>query len=561
MLRYQPSDSLDFLFIAQWGKDRSDAFHTTNVDATNVAIPDSQSTVKEPRGYYEAKGFQRDPRNALVDVCNMPGLLGPNTGQPEDRKRSGQRRCEPLKDFWTSDGEYSLDLMSFSLRSTWELEASTFKAISAYGETQSVNFDGSRESSVWGADDVWQASQELIFEGEGEDYTWKTGGFYMHDRVVHNENSKAFGGQQAFQDYKQISNTWNVGIQAKYDFLEEGAIPGLYQLSVEFSSGYTWEHKVMNLGAKVEIPNETGGAQLITLPRQTERKLWNNAAGHFALMWKPVESATIFAKYSRGQKAGHFNAGLYRQTGRGTKQTITPVHSEHIHAAEMGMNSSFFGGIVTFDVTAFRYWYENYQVYHVVNEPNTVPTNQLLNADTNVIGFEAEGSFEPIWWLLEGLKLTGTFGWSDSEFTDFVVSKVVVAGQKNPPRPPRTANFDFSGYPLIASPEWSTSAIASWEFPIFEYGTVTPAYDCNYRSKLYFDPSFQQALAQDPYWLHNARIAYTSPNEVFEVSFWVENIFKKEYKVDAFDVTRVDQVIAESWGEPRMYGISLSLNW
>jgi outer membrane receptor protein involved in Fe transport len=178
-----------------------------------------------------------------------------------------------------------------------------------------------------------------------------------------------------------------------------------------------------------------------------------------------------------------------------------------------------------------------------------------------VVGFEAEGSFTPTWWLLEGLKLTGTFGWSDSEFTDFVVSKVVQAGQKNPPKAPRTADFVFSGYPLIASPEWSTSAIISWEFPIFEYGFITPAYDFNYRSKLYFDPSYQQALAQDPYWLHNARIAYTSPNEAFEVSFWVENIFKKEYKVDAFDVTRVDGVIAESWGEPRMYGASLSLNW
>jgi outer membrane receptor protein involved in Fe transport len=47
----------------------------------------------------------------------------------------------------------------------------------------------------------------------------------------------------------------------------------------------------------------------------------------------------------------------------------------------------------------------------------------------------------------------------------------------------------------------------------------------------------------------------------FKLAFWVRNIFEKEYKLDTFDLTRSADSILEHWAEPRMYGVTLSLNW
>ena len=68
-------------------------------------------------------------------------------------------------------------------------------------------------------------------------------------------------------------------------------------------------------------------------------------------------------------------------------------------------------------------------------------------------------------------------------------------------------------------------------------------------------------ISQDGYWLHNARISYRTPGERIELAFWVANIFDEEYKRDAFDITRESDTILEVWGEPRTYGVTLSLNW
>ena len=68
-------------------------------------------------------------------------------------------------------------------------------------------------------------------------------------------------------------------------------------------------------------------------------------------------------------------------------------------------------------------------------------------------------------------------------------------------------------------------------------------------------------ISQDGYWIQNARIAYRTPDGRIELAFWVSNIFEEEYKVNVFDLSRGNDTILEAWGEPRTYGVTLSLNW
>jgi iron complex outermembrane receptor protein len=117
------------------------------------------------------------------------------------------------------------------------------------------------------------------------------------------------------------------------------------------------------------------------------------------------------------------------------------------------------------------------------------------------------------------------------------------------------------GNRLVAAPKWNFSVVIKYEVPLFGWGSLVPQYDFNYRSKVYLDPQNLDPISQDPYWLHNARIAYRTPGDRIELAFWVANLFDEEYKVDVFDITREFHTILEVWGEPRTYGVTLSLNW
>ena len=45
------------------------------------------------------------------------------------------------------------------------------------------------------------------------------------------------------------------------------------------------------------------------------------------------------------------------------------------------------------------------------------------------------------------------------------------------------------------------------------------------------------------------------------MALWGENLLDEQYLVDAFDVTREFDTILQVWGDPRMYGITLSYRW
>jgi iron complex outermembrane receptor protein len=170
------------------------------------------------------------------------------------------------------------------------------------------------------------------------------------------------------------------------------------------------------------------------------------------------------------------------------------------------------------------------------------------------LGAEAELRLRP----LPGLMINANLGWLDSEFKDFKVTKTIGVPRNPNPQP---VEFDYTGNNLVAAPTWNWSVVTEYEIPLFGWGSLIPQYDFNYRSKGYLDPQMIDPISQEGYWLHNARIAYRTPDERIELAFWVSNIFKEEYKVDVFDQTRQATSILEVWAEPRMYGVTLSLNW
>jgi iron complex outermembrane receptor protein len=283
---------------------------------------------------------------------------------------------------------------------------------------------------------------------------------------------------------------------------------------------------------------------------------WKEWTGDVQLSWTPFSNeygtAKTYLKYGRGFKGGHFNASLTIQGGDAS-QDIDPVEPEFIDAVELGMRTRWFDDRVILNAAIFRYWHQDLQVFDITNEVGHLQIPKLLNGDAEILGAEAELRVRPV----PGLLMSASGGWLDTEFRDFKVTKTIL-GRRGAPTP---HTFDYEGHALVAAPRWNFSIIADYEIPLFGWGALVPGYDVNWRSKVYLDPQQLDPISQEAYFLHNCRIAYRTPSERIELAFWVSNLFEEEYKVDVFDVTRDANTILEVWGEPRTYGVTLSLNW
>jgi iron complex outermembrane receptor protein len=232
------------------------------------------------------------------------------------------------------------------------------------------------------------------------------------------------------------------------------------------------------------------------------------------------------------------------------------VEPEFIDSVEVGFKSRWLDDRVVISAAAFRYWYEDLQVFDIINEAGQLPLQQLLNSDARVWGAELEFQIRP----LEGLLFQGGVGWLDTEFIDFNVTKVTASGGIGGTKQAEF-NFDYSGNPLIAAPEWSVSGVVEYQYPLSRWGTLVPQYDFSYRTKVYLDAQASDPISQDAYILHNARLSYRTRDGRLEVAGWVRNFMDKYYKVDAFDFSRDFNTILEVWGDPRTYGFTVTYAW
>jgi iron complex outermembrane receptor protein len=522
-LRWQPTDDLDWIFNAHWGQNRSDSRRLQMLGTNPISRHGRSGTGSNIRGYSP--------------------LIAQGVVEPTD--------LDPFIGFYNRDGLEELDLLGFSLKGTWDIGSVRFTSITGYEENaRTVEEEGDASPALvfetdW-EDSTWQFTQELRAEGEGERHLWSAGAFFVTQTL--DADNTFF---TPFYNWNQVFDMelWNFApfVHARYQILNlDDAVSGVYELNLEGGLRYHWERKIFTLGTTVQAL----GGQADTFPEETEEATWGHLTGDLTLSYVPIESLTTYLRYTRGMKGGHFNGSATTQF-----QTIKPVEPEFIDSVEMGAKGRWLDGRLQLNAALFRYWYEDLQVFDIVNEKGSLPTQQLLNSDANVLGVELEIQASPF----DGFHLEVAGAWLDSEFVDFQVTKQVSPSQRG--KPGRNATFDYSGNPLIDAPEWSVSGMAEYELPLFEWGTLVPQFDFSYRTKVALDPQAKDIVSQPAYWLVNARIAYRTPDEQIEIAAWVQNLTAEEYLLDAFEFSLEAGEVLQVWADPRTYGLTLSYLW
>ncbi len=556
ILLFEPLDNMEWMFNVHGEQNRGDSAHLQMLGATAL----DEGGFRE----FDQNGFNEQTASAASAEMGFPPI---NEGwrnvkgiEPKADNQPGEGGGNPYSGFYSSDGIELIDHWGVNGRGTWDLGAVVVTLLYDYEWYNRVVEDEGDANpqrifpAIW-ADSAWQTDEELRVEGEGERYHWTAGFFFLHEQL---DATNTFPDTLQFfitQTFDQKLTSWAPYAAGTVQLVEEGAIDGIYQL--ELGGGVRYNNEQKDFGLSSTAVGTASGIEAPLLPPGTADGKWKEWTYDVQLSYTPFSNEygtpLFYLKYGHGFKGGHFNAGLTIKAGEPT-QSIEPVQPEFIDAVEFGARTRWWDDRLTLNAAVFRYWYKDLQVFDISNEAGALPIQKLLNADASVLGAEVEVVAKP----LPGALLQFNFGWLDSQFDNFQVIKTIQRARQTNPMP---FPFDYSGNQLVAAPEWNWSLISSYEIPLFGWGTLVPQWDFSYKSKTYLDPQMIDPISQDGYWIHNARIAYRTPDEHIELAFWVSNIFDEQYKVDTFDITREFNTILEVWGEPRMYGVTLSLNW
>jgi iron complex outermembrane receptor protein len=425
----------------------------------------------------------------------------------------------------------------------------------AYDRLIDIDLDASPETlfHIKTDDEGWQFYQDLSVAGELMEglVRWEVGGWYLREQldvVVNNNFGELNTLGVIFRDYTQKTSSAAGYAYLSFDFLTDFTLDGGFR--------YNWESKQFDL-----FQREGTGLQR----SQFVDNSWDAPTGTVRLTYRFRDDTHAFWKYTRGWKPGSYNATAASRTG------VTEADPETLDSFEAGLRGSWLDSRLGINATFFYYAYEDYQIFTAQQFLGGNPEFVILNAsNAEVYGAEVESTARP--W--EGAYLAARFSWLESQFLDFVKTDQFLNEQGGPDLV-AFRQTQYAGNPLLNSPRFKISLTAEQSYEIGRYGSLTARYDGVWTDIAYFDPTRGSGLgnldgdqflpddtiAQPAYWQHNLRLTWRSPNERAEIAFWGRNLSNKAYKAFAFDGSSFRKTTIYFVGDPRTYGINLSLNF
>jgi iron complex outermembrane receptor protein len=280
---------------------------------------------------------------------------------------------------------------------------------------------------------------------------------------------------------------------------------------------------------------------------------WNAITGTFGGSWTPTTDTLVFAKYSRGYKAGGFNATAMAP--------LPETGKELVDSYEGGWKQQWFDRRLTTNAAVFYYNYKDAQApLSVVTNPG-VPGSSTYTAFINLpkvetTGFELESNWEPI----DNLTLGLTYSYLNAEIKDGG------ATYRDPTRlagdPLRDRTVDGNYLPSSAKNKVALNAI--YRFNFADGSSLTPTVSWYWRDKFYASifnnpteqtPTFQQT---------DARLLWNSGEGHYTVIAYVRNVFDEDgYDLVSSGLRTGDNTVYQTttFTPPRMFGVEFQFHW
>ncbi len=394
-------------------------------------------------------------------------------------------------------------------------------------------------------------TQEFRVSGGGTDYHWLAGLYYLSEHLQQDQPITLL------HDIDQVVGVPGIGDglaeQARTlngQFTESVASYGQadYEIfpnaRITLGGRLTYEHKAFD--AFSEAAFETNG----TFPAETplynlSENLSDRAASwRAAFDYKIVPNVLLYVSASTGFKSGGFNGGFLANDVPEALSQLKPIQPEYITATEAGLKSDFLDQRLRFNASIFNYTYHDLQIYNLIQSPLStgslvLPLTVLTNAPKAFIrGAEFELDASPI----EHLTTSVALSFLDARLGQFVSGAGTPDAQ------------NFTGNQLPNAPKFNAIFGADYALPLSRGDVVELSGSAAYKAHQFFESNNNPLVAQNGYWLLDARLSYTSPNKRWDVAVLGKNLTGQQYLNFANDLTSGLGLIEEIVGPPRYVG-------
>jgi len=466
-----------------------------------------------------------------------------------DFRRDGRNKLDTYGTFVR--GQMGLGEFDFEATTGWDGFSRLAESDSDF--TPDLLFEITQEAKAW------QLTQDLRLGRQVSERIYLDfGAYYLMEQL---DSSllleQAFAAANVLRVYDQ--DIWSSAAYAGFNFdISE-------HFRLEGGARYNFEKKAF------DITQSAPNALAVPTRSHRDQRVWHAPTGGISLTYSMTQDISTYWKYTRGWKSGHFNTNALPAPDNPSE----PARPEVLDSFEWGVKASGLGSRLQLSAALFYYNYQDYQVFLFEDNPNSVPTLEVINADdAEVLGAESEIELYPLrdvapsW--LEDLVLQFRGGWLQSEFLDF--KNLVFRTGGTVPFP---VIEDYTGNQLPNAPRFQFSGGAHWTFDLGSFGALTPRYDFTWQDDTYFDvtegrgssdfnrnfnkPPF--AIGQPAYWIHSVRLSWAAPGGQFQLSGWCRNLEDQRYKTYAFDASNFRGLVVNFVGDPRSCGGEVAFTW
>lgn len=294
------------------------------------------------------------------------------------------------------------------------------------------------------------------------------------------------------------TNAWAVYGDVNYDLTDDLTLVGGLR--------YSKERKAFSQLVRVTIGGVAPGYK-------ANHESWDALSPRIGLEWRPRKGLLYYATATSGFKSGGFNEA----------DPLDSFDPEKIWSFEGGVKSTWMGGRLQANASAYYYDYTNLQVAIVIGSLNLRVVDNAKSA--KMYGADFDVTFA----LTDDLTVGANLALLHSEYGDLIQCDDARGPCRAPPYD--TGLVNVKGNQLQLAPAASGSVFLDYKFRPGIPGEFTFHTDGNYRSKVYFN-TFEgnPNQTQEAAWLWNAQLRWDDPDRRYYTAVFVNNIFDKLYR-------------------------------
>jgi len=256
----------------------------------------------------------------------------------------------------------------------------------------------------------------------------------------------------------------------------------------------------------------------------------------------------VYAMVSTGFLPGDINVN---SSESGT--IVLVLDQQELTSFEIGSKNRFMGNRLQVNGSAFYYDYEGYQ--QGVNISKVINNNfVVLSSPARMWGFELESTYL----LTANDRLDLSVGYTNARFVDKPDTDVnpfatFVGQDKIPGIAPTTAALDYTH---------TFNLTNGSTLDLYNQLRYAAGYDQIALTTDQLSEGAQPYIYEGDTWMDDASLGWYSPNGIYSVTFYVHNVFDKEYKQNANLVTSSAPYYASlNTTTPRSYGLVLRVSF